>query len=88
MARIFITGSTDGLGRAAAQTLIDGGHQVLHVRFRDRASALDDLGSRSVGLIIDDLGTAGDAPAKDVTEPVFQDQLSARLAELSGVSFF
>jgi NAD(P)-dependent dehydrogenase (short-subunit alcohol dehydrogenase family) len=38
MARIFITGSTDGLGRAAARTLIDEGHQVvLHARSRDRA---------------------------------------------------
>jgi len=89
MARIFITGSTDGLGRADAQTLIDGGHQVvLHARFRDRASALDDLGSRSAGMITGDLRTDGEAPAKEVTEPVFQDQLSARLAELSGVSLF
>ena len=31
----FITGSTDGLGRAAARTLIDEGHQVvLHARSR------------------------------------------------------
>src|SRR4051794_37491659 len=29
MARIFITGSTDGLGRAAARSLIDDGHQVV-----------------------------------------------------------
>ena len=59
MARIFVTGSTDGLGRAAARTLIDEGHQVvLHARSRDRASALDDLASRSAGLIIGDLGSA------------------------------
>ena len=33
MARIFITGSTDGLGRAAARTLLDEGHEVLlHAR--------------------------------------------------------
>ena len=33
MSRIFITGSVDGLGRAAAQTLLDEGHQViLHAR--------------------------------------------------------
>ncbi|TMJ14304.1 MAG: daunorubicin C-13 ketoreductase, partial [Alphaproteobacteria bacterium] len=33
MARIFITGSTDGLGRAAARTLLDSGHEVvLHAR--------------------------------------------------------
>ena len=40
MARIFITGSTDGLGRAAAGTLISDGHEVvLHARSRERASA-------------------------------------------------
>ena len=61
MARIFITGSTDGLGRAAARTLIDEGHQVvLHARSRERASALDDLVSRSAGLTVGDLGSAVD----------------------------
>jgi NAD(P)-dependent dehydrogenase (short-subunit alcohol dehydrogenase family) len=61
MARIFITGSTDGLGRAAARTLIDEGHQVvLHARSRDRASALDDLASRSAGVVVGDLGSAVD----------------------------
>jgi NAD(P)-dependent dehydrogenase (short-subunit alcohol dehydrogenase family) len=38
MARIFITGSADGLGRMAAQSLIAEGHQVvLHARSRARA---------------------------------------------------
>ena len=61
MARIFITGSTDGLGRAAAQTLIDEGHQVvMHARSRERASVLHRLGSRSAGVIIGDLGSAAD----------------------------
>jgi len=33
MSRIFITGSTDGLGQAAARTLIAEGHEVvLHAR--------------------------------------------------------
>lgn len=59
MARIFITGSTDGLGRAAARALIDEGHQVvLHARSRERASALDDLASRSAGVIVGDLASA------------------------------
>jgi NAD(P)-dependent dehydrogenase (short-subunit alcohol dehydrogenase family) len=59
MARIFITGSTDGLGRAAARTLIAEGHQVvLHARSRDRASALDDLASRSAGVVVGDLASA------------------------------
>ena len=59
MARIFITGSTDGLGRAAARALIDEGHQVvLHARSRDRASAVHDLASRSAGVVIGDLASA------------------------------
>jgi NAD(P)-dependent dehydrogenase (short-subunit alcohol dehydrogenase family) len=61
MARIFITGSTDGLGRAAARTLIDEGHDVvLHARSRKRATALDDMASRSAGVVIGDLGRAAD----------------------------
>jgi NAD(P)-dependent dehydrogenase (short-subunit alcohol dehydrogenase family) len=59
MARIFITGSTDGLGRAAARTLIEEGHQVLlHARSRERASAVHDLASRSAGVVIGDLASA------------------------------
>jgi NAD(P)-dependent dehydrogenase (short-subunit alcohol dehydrogenase family) len=39
MARIFITGSTDGLGRAAAELLIEKGHSVvLHARNEQRAA--------------------------------------------------
>ena len=61
MARIFITGSTDGLGRAAARTLIDEGHDVvLHARSRERASTFDDIASRSAGVVIGDLGRAVD----------------------------
>src|SRR5437879_11568307 len=38
MARIFITGSADGLGQAAARRLVALGHEVvLHGRNRDRA---------------------------------------------------
>jgi NAD(P)-dependent dehydrogenase (short-subunit alcohol dehydrogenase family) len=59
MARVFITGSTDGLGRAAARALIDEGHQiVLHARSRERASAVDDLASRSEGVVVGDLRSA------------------------------
>ena len=31
MARVFISGSTDGLGRGAAQTLMAEGHEVVPV---------------------------------------------------------
>jgi NAD(P)-dependent dehydrogenase (short-subunit alcohol dehydrogenase family) len=59
MARVFITGSTDGLGHAAAKALIDEGHEVaLHARSRERASAVDDLASRSAGVVVGDLSSA------------------------------
>jgi len=69
MARIFITGSTDGLGRAAAQALIEQGHQViLHARSAERAAALDDLAPRSAGVVIGDLSSATDT--RDVANQV------------------
>src|SRR5437763_11849696 len=55
---VFITGSTDGLGRAAARALLDEGHEVvLHARSRERASAVDDLASRSAGVVVGDLAS-------------------------------
>jgi NAD(P)-dependent dehydrogenase (short-subunit alcohol dehydrogenase family) len=61
MAKIFVTGSTDGLGRAAAQALIEKSHQVvLHARSRERAASLDDLAPRSAGMVIGDLSSAMD----------------------------
>src|SRR5690242_15828702 len=69
MARIFITGSTDGLGRAAARSLIDDGHQVvLHARSSDRAAALADLASRAAGLVVGDLRSGGET--KSLAEQV------------------
>ena len=56
MAIVFITGSTDGLGRAAAQSLLDQGHRVvLHARSADRAAALGELASRAAGVVVGDL---------------------------------
>jgi NAD(P)-dependent dehydrogenase (short-subunit alcohol dehydrogenase family) len=61
MARIFITGSTDGLGRAAAQTWMSEGHEVvLHARSRERASAIAELGERSLGIVFGDLSSAAE----------------------------
>jgi NAD(P)-dependent dehydrogenase (short-subunit alcohol dehydrogenase family) len=69
MARIFITGSTDGLGRAAARSLIDDGHQVvLHARSSDRAAAVTDLASRAAGLVVGDLSSG--VETKRVAEQV------------------
>ncbi|MEP7243640.1 MAG: SDR family NAD(P)-dependent oxidoreductase [Gammaproteobacteria bacterium] len=59
MSRIFITGSTDGLGRSAALTLMAEGHEVvLHARSSARASALADLAPRSAGVVTGDLSSA------------------------------
>jgi NAD(P)-dependent dehydrogenase (short-subunit alcohol dehydrogenase family) len=59
MGRIFVTGSTDGLGRAAARALIEDGHQVvLHARSLARAEAVADLAPRAAGVVIGDLGSA------------------------------
>jgi len=61
MAHVFITGSTDGLGRAAARRLIDDGHKVvLHARSRDRASALADLAPLAAGVVFGDLADASE----------------------------
>ena len=59
MPRIFITGSTDGLGRAAAGALIGDGHDVvLHARTRERAAALSELARDAAGVVIGDLASA------------------------------
>jgi NAD(P)-dependent dehydrogenase (short-subunit alcohol dehydrogenase family) len=64
MRRIFITGSTDGLGRAAAMTLMKEGHEVvLHARSQQRAAALADLAPRSAGVVIGDLASAAETRA-------------------------
>jgi NAD(P)-dependent dehydrogenase (short-subunit alcohol dehydrogenase family) len=58
---IFITGSTDGLGRAAAGVLMADGHDVvLHARTRERASALSDLAPDAAGVVIGDLSSAAE----------------------------
>jgi NAD(P)-dependent dehydrogenase (short-subunit alcohol dehydrogenase family) len=56
MARIFITGSTDGLGRAVAQTLLDDGQDVVvHARGNGRLAAVRDLIDRGASFVIGDL---------------------------------
>jgi NAD(P)-dependent dehydrogenase (short-subunit alcohol dehydrogenase family) len=59
MALVFITGSTDGLGRAAAQSLLDDGQQVvLHARSADRAATIGELAPRAAGIVVGDLRSA------------------------------
>jgi NAD(P)-dependent dehydrogenase (short-subunit alcohol dehydrogenase family) len=69
--RIFITGSTDGLGRAAAGVLIGEGHDVvLHARTRARAAALSDLAPDAAGVVIGDLSSA--AETRELADQVNQ----------------
>jgi NAD(P)-dependent dehydrogenase (short-subunit alcohol dehydrogenase family) len=59
VSRIFITGSSDGLGRAAAGVLMGDGHDVvLHARSRERAAALSDLAADAAAVVIGDLASA------------------------------
>jgi NAD(P)-dependent dehydrogenase (short-subunit alcohol dehydrogenase family) len=59
VSRIFITGATDGLGRAAASVLIGEGHDVvLHARSLERAEVLGDLVPDAAGVVIGDLASA------------------------------
>jgi NAD(P)-dependent dehydrogenase (short-subunit alcohol dehydrogenase family) len=69
--RIFITGSTDGLGRGAAGLLMAEGHDVvLHARTRERASVLSDLAPAAAGVVIGDLASA--AETRDLADQVNQ----------------
>ncbi len=53
--RILVTGSTDGLGRAAAQTLLSEGHDVVvHARSRERAASLGALADRGAQVVVGD----------------------------------
>jgi NAD(P)-dependent dehydrogenase (short-subunit alcohol dehydrogenase family) len=71
MARVFITGSTDGLGHAAAQWLMREGHQVvLHARSHERAEQALDRGRQAVATVAGDLRSAAGVRA-------FADQVSA-----------
>ena len=64
MARVFITGSTDGLGLAAARALLEGGHEVvLHARNRKRAAALTDLAPQAKSNALGDLSSAAETRA-------------------------
>ena len=56
MARVFITGSTAGLGKAAARTLLEEGHEaVVHARSAERRKAVDDLIERGAAVVVGDL---------------------------------
>ena len=69
MARVFITGSSDGLGLAAAQSLLGDGHEVvLHARSKERAAEVQAAGSGAASVVIGDL--ASQQEARNVAEQV------------------
>jgi NAD(P)-dependent dehydrogenase (short-subunit alcohol dehydrogenase family) len=69
MARVFITGSADGLGRMAAQLLAAGGHEVtLHARNTARAEDARQAVPQARGVVVGDL--AGLAEVRSVAEQV------------------
>ncbi|MGF6814670.1 NAD(P)-dependent dehydrogenase (short-subunit alcohol dehydrogenase family) [Paraburkholderia atlantica] len=69
MARIFITGSADGLGQATAQTLLAEGHQVVvHVRAPQRLVAVQNLIDRGAEAVVGDL--ADFDQTRDIAEQV------------------
>ena len=70
MARVFITGSAQGLGRLTAETLLDDGHEVVaHVRNDDRLTAVDGLVDRGAAVVVGDLADPEQtrATAQDVS---------------------
>ena len=69
MARIFITGSADGLGRMAAELLIEQGHTVvLHARSQARADETKRNVPEAEAVVIGDLSTI--AETRKVAEQV------------------
>ena len=61
MARVFITGSADGLGRGAATELLDLGHEVVvHARNPKRLESLGDLLDRGAQGVSGDLADLGE----------------------------
>jgi NAD(P)-dependent dehydrogenase (short-subunit alcohol dehydrogenase family) len=67
MARIFISGSSDGLGKMAGELLIEEGHEVvLHARNAARAAATRQAVPGAVAVVVGDLASfAGCAEVAD-----------------------
>jgi NAD(P)-dependent dehydrogenase (short-subunit alcohol dehydrogenase family) len=75
MARIFITGSADGLGRSAAKALIAQSHRVvLHARNERRGREALDKVPGAEGVVTADLGSIGETK-----------QLASKVNALGGV---
>ena len=58
MSRIFITGSSDGIGLLAARSLIQQGHSVtLHARNADRAAQTKAAAPGAAGILVGDISS-------------------------------
>ena len=69
MARVFITGSADGLGKLAAELLIEQGHEVvLHARSEARAEETKRRVPQAQAVVIGDLSSI--AQTRSVAEQV------------------
>jgi len=69
MARVFITGSSDGLGRMAAQLLVEQGHSVvLHTRSQQRAKEALSFVPGAESAVVGDLASI--AQTRSVAEQV------------------
>jgi NAD(P)-dependent dehydrogenase (short-subunit alcohol dehydrogenase family) len=75
MARVFVTGSVDGLGREAARTLLEAGHTVVvHARSSDRLAAARDLVDAGATPVVGDLA-----------DPVETREVAAQVNRLGGM---
>jgi NAD(P)-dependent dehydrogenase (short-subunit alcohol dehydrogenase family) len=69
MAHVFITGSAAGLGRLAAESLLDDGHDVIvHARADGRLDTMRDLVARGASTVVGDL--ADPEQTRDVARQV------------------
>ena len=62
MTRVLVTGSTTGLGLAAAEALLDAGHHaIVHARNEQRAGALEPLQDAGADVVIGDLASLAES---------------------------
>jgi len=67
MARVLVTGSADGLGLAAARSLLEEGHDVVvHARSKQRLEAIRDLRDRGAEAVVGDLSDVDET--RDIAE--------------------
>src|ERR1700722_4473538 len=86
MARVFITGSSDGLGRIAAQLLVEQGHGVvLHARSEQRGNKALAAVPGAESVVIGDLSSI--AQTRDVADQVNRLGLFDAVIHNAGVGY-